>query len=137
MKTLWTNGFRSPPWGWGAVFLCSLFVTACGEDDQRTNTVTPDDVRQAREALDPRLVARLDSGNAAMRARDPATALERYREATVIDPESAAAWFGVYMAAGALGEEDEATAALDRARDLEPRASLLDPDTLEGDPPPR
>ncbi len=112
------------------MLLCGLLVTACGEDDQRTDTVTPDDVRQAREALDPRLVAKLDSGNAAMRARDPATALEQYREATAIDPESAAAWFGVYMAAGALGEEEEAVAALDRARGLEPRASLLDPDTL-------
>jgi Tfp pilus assembly protein PilF len=126
-----------PRWAWGAVIFCGLLLTACGEDDQRTDTVTPDDVRRAREALDPRLVVRLDSGNAAMRARDPAAALEQYREATTIDPESAAAWFGVYMAAGALGEEDEAVAALERARDLEPRASLLDPDTLDGDPRPR
>lgn len=137
MRTPCTKRLRMPPWGWGAALVCGLLVTACGEDDQRTNTVTPDDVRQAREALDPRLVAQLDSGNAAMRARDPAAALEQYREATTIDPESAAAWFGVYMAAGALGEEDEAAAALERARDLEPRASLLDPDTLDSDPPPR
>lgn len=130
MKTAWAKWLRAPRRGCGATLLCGLLVMACGDDDQRTETVTPDDVRQAREALDPRLVARLDSGNAAMRARDPATALEQYREATAIDPESAAAWFGVYMAAGALGEEEEAVAALDRARDLEPRASLLDPDTL-------
>lgn len=137
MTTPWTTWLPMPRWGWGAALLCGLLFTACGEDDQRTDSVTPDDVRQAREALDPRLVARLDSGNAAMRSRDPATALEQYREATAIDPESAAAWFGVYMAAGALGDEDEAAAALERARDLEPRASLLDPDTLEGEPPPQ
>lgn len=130
MRTAWAQWLRKPRRGWSAALLCGLVVMACGEDDQRTDTVTPDDVRQAREALDPRLVARLDSGNAAMRARDPSTALEQYREATAIDPESAAAWFGVYMAAGALGEEEEAVAALDRARGLEPRASLLDPDTL-------
>lgn len=137
MKTPWTMWLRTPRWGRGAMLLCGLLFSGCGEEDQRTDTVTPADMRQAREALDPRLVARLDSGNAAMRARDPAKALEHYREATAIDPESAAAWFGVYMAAGALGEEVEAGAALERARELEPRASLLDPDTLEGAPPPR
>lgn len=137
MRTPGAMRLRTPRSWWGTALLCSLLLTGCGEDDQRTDTVTPDDVRRAREALDPRLVAHLDSGNASMRARDPAAALEHYREATVVDPESAAAWFGVYMAAGALGEEEEAVAALERARDLEPRASLLDPDTLDGDPPPR
>lgn len=137
MKTPVTMRLRPPRRWWSTALLCGLLLTGCGEEDQRTDSVTPDDVRRAREALDPRLVAHLDSGNTAMRARDPAAALEQYREATVIDPESAAAWFGVYMAAGALGQEEEATAALERARDLEPRASLLDPDTLDGDPPSR
>ncbi len=105
-------------------------VAACRADDQRTESVTPDVVRSARERLDPRLVALLDSGNAAMRANDPSGALEHYRRAASVEESSAAAWFGVYMASDALGLEDEAEAALERARALAPGASLLDPDTV-------
>lgn len=110
--------------------LVGVVGAACRGDDQRTESVTPDVVRGARAVLDPAVVAQLDSGNAAMRAGDPSAALARYRRAVDLDESVTAAWFGVYMAADALGLEDEAEAALERARALEPRASLLDPDTV-------
>jgi tetratricopeptide (TPR) repeat protein len=91
--------------------------------------MTPDVVRSAREDLDPGLIALLDSGNAAIRADDPSKAEDYYRRALEIDTSSAAAWFGIYMASQALGREGEAREALERARDLAPAASLLDPDT--------
>ena len=119
--------------GWGALVVAVAMLTgvsACRGEDQRTDSVTRDVVRGAREDLDPGLVALLDSGNVAMRADDPAAAVEFYRRALDIDESSAAAWFGIYMASDALGREDEAAEALERARDLAPGASLLDPDTL-------
>lgn len=99
-------------------------------DDQRTDTLTRDVVTGARAALGPELVAALDSGNAAIRAAEYERALQHYRRATELDPDAAAAWFGVYMAAGALGRPDEAEAALERARAAAPGATLLRPDTV-------
>ena len=107
----------------------TVWVPACQGEDQRTESVTPDVVRSAREDLDPGLVVLLDSGNAAIRADDPSAAEDYYRRALDIDTASAAAWFGIYMALEALGREDEAREAIERARDLAPAASLLDPDT--------
>ena len=118
---------------WGTLVVAMAILTgvsACGGEDQRTDSVTRDVVRGAREDLDSGLVALLDSGNVAIRADEPAAAVEFYRRALDIDASSAAAWFGIYMASEALGRGDEAAEALDRARDLAPGASLLDPDTL-------
>ena len=118
---------------WGTLVLIMAVgsvATGCRGEDQRTQSVTPDVVRGAREGLDPGLVALLDSGNTAIRSDDPSGALEYYRRALEIDESAAAAWFGVYMASDALGREGEAEEALQRARELAPGASLLDPDTV-------
>jgi len=108
-----------------------ILASGCGRgDDQRTDSVTRDVVERARSGLDPALVAHLDSGNAAVRTGELERALRHYRSATEIDPDAAAAWFGVYMAAGALGRVDEAGDALERARRAAPGATLLRPDTV-------
>lgn len=60
----------------------------------------------------------LDSGNAAYRAGDYPGARRQYRAAVGEDSTAAAAWFGVYMAERALGNELAADSALSRAGDL-------------------
>jgi tetratricopeptide (TPR) repeat protein len=113
-----------------------LGQAGCGGDDQRTDSVTRDLIQETREALDPALVAQLDSGNAATRAGRHAEARTHYRRAVEIDESSAAAWFGVYMSERALGNEQAATDALERARRLAPRASLLEPPEPREEAPP-
>ncbi|MEX2466195.1 MAG: hypothetical protein WD995_04755 [Gemmatimonadota bacterium] len=93
-------------------------------------------MQEARETLDPALVAQLDSGNLATRSGAYETAARHYMRATEIDATSAAAWFGVYMSERALGNAEAATEALARARELAPGASLLDPEGAESTPPP-
>jgi len=51
--------------------------------------------------------------------------LRQYTLVTEIAPDIGAGWFGVYMAADALGDSERAEAALDRARSLIPGATLL------------
>lgn len=119
--------------GFVAMLACFVVLGGCrpDDDDQRTDSVTPDAVREAREAMPPALVAQLDSGNAAMRSAAHEAAVRHYRRAVEIDDAAAPAWFGVYMAERALGNDSVAAEALDRARALEPGASLLrdDPET--------
>jgi Flp pilus assembly protein TadD len=116
--------------------LAVLLLGGCGGDDQQTSTVTRDAVQAAREALDPALVAQLDSGNAAVRGGAHAVAVTHYRRAVEIDPTSAAAWFGIYMGELALGNDDAAADALEQARSLAPRASLLEETEPGAQPPP-
>lgn len=114
------------------LLLAASALAACRRDaDQRTETVRPETMRQAREALAPAVVAQIDSGNAAFRTRDFERARAYYRRAVQLDSTAAAAWFGVYMAETALGDADAAEAALRRAQAAAPRATLL-----EGEPPP-
>jgi tetratricopeptide (TPR) repeat protein len=116
--------------------LAVLLLGACGGDDQQTSTVTRDAVQEAREALDPALLAQLDSGNAAVRDGEHGVAVTHYRRAVEIDATSAAAWFGIYMGELALGNDQAAADALERARSLAPRASLLEETEPGGAPPP-
>ncbi|MDZ7780821.1 MAG: hypothetical protein U5R14_12950 [Gemmatimonadota bacterium] len=118
-----------------AIVAVIVVFGGCREDDQRTDSVTPDAVREARDALPQALVSQLDSGNVAMRSGAPEAAVEHYRRAVEIDDAVAAAWFGVYMAEGALGNDSAAAEALDRARALQPGASLLRDDAGDGPSP--
>ncbi len=117
---------------WTVLVLALTAVVACRpRDDQRTDTINPEIVRQERENLSPALVAQLDSGSAAFREGDHEAALKHYQAATEIDDGVAAAWFGVYMAEHALGNEEEAQKAMDKVREVAPGASLVNP--TEGD----
>lgn len=115
-----------------ALVAITLVIAACDPgDDQRTDTITREDVRGAQAALDPAVVAALDSGNAAYRETDYPAALRHYQRATELDDDLAAAWFGVYMAQLALGNLDAAEQAMDRAQTLAPGASLIHPERDE------
>jgi tetratricopeptide (TPR) repeat protein len=116
-----------------ALCLAAALVGCRQADDQRTETVDAEIMRQAREALDPAALAHIDSGNEAYREGRYDASLEHYREATRIEPDAAAAWFGVYMAELALGNAAAAEQALERARAAAPRASLVEPGM--GEPP--
>lgn len=107
-----------------AVLLAAL--PGCRQpDDQRAGDIDHETIRQAREALDPVVLAQIDSGNAAYREQRYEAALGFYREAARRDPNAAAAWFGVYMGELSLGNAAAADDALRRARDAAPRTSLV------------
>lgn len=107
---------------------CAVALTAgCRPDDQRTETLDVEGAQQTRQQLPEELVAHLDSGSAAYRRDDFQTSLDHYRAAAEIDGEVAAAWFGVYMAHEALGNDAAADSALGRARGLAPGATLIHP----------
>lgn len=94
-----------------------LALGGCGrqEDDQRTGSISAEQARSARSRLSPEVASRLDSGNAAYEDGRYEDAGRLYRRVVEIDPDVAAGWFGVYMAERALGHEDSARAALERA----------------------
>lgn len=112
----------------GIVLLLTLAAFACGRpEDQETGSLDAQGAMQEREEMPPELRARLDSGYAAFAAEDAQAALEHYQAATEMDPETPAAWFGVYIAHRALGNTGEAAAALQRAQELAPGATLIHP----------
>lgn len=111
--------------------LCLAVAASCRPDDQRTDTMDMQEALQKRESLAPEVVAHLDSGSVAFRADDFEGARDHYLMAVDIDPNAAAAWFGVYMAEKALGNEEAAAEALAKAQDVQPGATLLHPsDTI-------
>lgn len=99
-------------------------------DDQETGSLDRERVLETRAALDSAVVAALDSGNAAYRIGDYEGALEYYNSVVEANDDLAAGWFGIYMAQLALGNEEAANDAMERARNLAPGASLIHP---EGD----
>jgi tetratricopeptide (TPR) repeat protein len=102
-------------------------LSACRQDpgDQRTETVTPRTMEQARANWPEGLAAAVDSGNAAYSAGDYEEATAQYRRATEIAPDVTAGWFGIYMAEHARGNIAAADSAMQRARQLSPEASLI------------
>jgi len=114
------------------VLLALAAVVSCRPDDQRTDTLDASSGMKTRDEMDPAVVSQLDSGSAAYRAHDFEGSLLHYRRVTELDEDVAAGWFGVYMAERALGNGDEAEAALERARSAVPGATML-----RGENPPR
>jgi hypothetical protein len=118
----------------------ALTVAACGGEETARTTIGQDAERSG--GLRAELQAPIDSGNVAFRARDYDAALRHYREATVRAPEEPTGWFGVVMAADALGDSALADSARARivqiAPELNPTSHTPDghPDTaLEGGAP--
>lgn len=102
-------------------FLSILTVAACtgGEDEgQRTETLSTEQAQQQRQQLPEQVVLALDSGNAAYRRNDYEAAREHFRGAVEVDSTVAAAWFGLYMVERALGNDEAAEAARERAAGL-------------------
>ena len=107
------------------LFAGALLLSGCvgPPDDQRTDSVDPETA--GRADLSEVSMARLDSGNVAFRAGDLEAALAHYTAVSLDSPESPSGWFGLYMVHQQLGDVDAAEAALERARDLAPGASLI------------
>jgi len=112
---------------WFGLSIVLLAVLGCRPDDQRTDSVDPMDARQERDSWDPLMTARLDSGNVAMRADSFEIARRHFTAVTAMEPDVAAGWFGLYMAEQALGNEEAAMAAVERARAIASGASLIHP----------
>lgn len=113
---------------WTVLVLALTAVAACrSRNDQRTDTIKPEQAEQRRENMPPALVAQLDSGNTSFQQKDYGEALRHYQAATKIDDGVASAWFGVYMAEHALGNEQEAQKAMARVQQIAPGASLVHP----------
>lgn len=101
----------------------ALSGSACApEEDQRTGSMTDERARSAREALPAEVLSRIDSGNAAYREGRYEEAAAVYRRIVEADPDVAAGWFGLYMAERALGNQDAAEEALERAESLSSRS---------------
>lgn len=94
--------------------------------DQETGSVTRDQIQNAREDLSPATLEALDAANEAYRTGNYEQALEHYQQANA-EGDVAAAWFGIYMAHLALGNPAAADSAMERAKALEPGASLIHP----------
>jgi tetratricopeptide (TPR) repeat protein len=93
--------------------------------------------REAAGVLPTPVQARVDSGNAAYAAGAYEAALRHYREAVRLGPEHAAAWYGVQMAASALGLRPLADSAAERVQALSPSAppGVHHPDAVPRRPP--
>jgi tetratricopeptide (TPR) repeat protein len=117
-----------------ALLLGAVAAGCRGErlDDQPTGSIRAEDVQRARAQLPPEVRTLLDSGNAAYREGRYDEARRQYEQATRQAPDVAAGWFGLYMVEAATGNATAAEAAIRRAREAAPRASLL-----EDEPEPR
>ena len=110
---------------WIAV-VAVLAVAACSEEEGRRVPLGQDTAQSAdrRASWPAELTARVDSANAAIANDEPAAAAEIYRELAQEYPEIGTVWFGLYMAERALGNEDAAQQALDRAGGLSGAAPM-------------
>lgn len=106
-------------------------VVACRPDDQQTRDLDPTGGEQARENMPAEAIMQLDSGNLAIRNDDYEAAVVHFTRVTELAPDFGSGWFGLYMAHRELGHEEEAQAALERARGIVPGASLLHQDASD------
>ena len=95
-------------------------------DDQATGSIDSAAWRAARD-LPQDVLAALDSGNAAFRARDYEAARAQYRRAIELAPEQSAGWFGLSMVERQLGNAAAADSAMQRVTELTPQSSLVAP----------
>jgi uncharacterized membrane-anchored protein len=91
---------------------------ACRVDDQRTDTADPGSAFARREDWSPEAVVHLDSGNAAVRVDSFDVARGHFLVVTEHEPDIAAGWFGLYLAEQGRGDDEAASRALERAREL-------------------
>jgi Flp pilus assembly protein TadD len=114
-----------------AVLAAVIVIAACRgddglRDDQSTGSIDSAAWRQARD-LPPDVLAALDSGNAAFRAKDFNVAREQYLRAIELAPGESSGWFGLSMVERQLGNIAAADSAMMRVRELTPEASLVAP----------
>lgn len=118
-----------------AVALVAVLVVAgaCRKQDnsgdQKTGSVTSEEMRNTRADWPAGAAAQLDSGNAAFSAKQYEQALRHYQ--AILDMRNTpknlkvTAYFGQYMTYAAQGDTVNSNAAKARMMELEPNASLL------------
>jgi tetratricopeptide (TPR) repeat protein len=104
-----------------ALVAAALFVGACDDGSKNAERMTIAEAGAGEDRLPAEVREPIDMGNAAYRAKDFETALAYYRQAADRAPDEPTTWFGVAMAAEALGNQPLADSA--RAR-----IDLLAPD---------
>lgn len=92
-----------------AILLALTLLLATGACARKAPT--PDTSRARSQAL-------IDAGNAAFKQGDFDGAAKRYASAAVVSPRDPAAFYGLGMALGKLGRDDEARQAYAKAREL-------------------
>ncbi len=104
--------------------LAAMLTVACGRGQPPANETTGTAGTPAAGVEPPRVelgaAAQLDSGNAAYRAKDYRGALAHYQQAAQRAPRLAAAWFGIYMAKGQLGDKAGADSAMRMVQSIAP-----------------
>ncbi len=109
--------------GRAIVVLATAAAFGCSKSDAPkiplSSTSTADSVRAAASAhalIGPAAKTALDSGNAAFRKKSYADALTHYRSASMLAPQHAAPFFGIYMVARAMNDTVLADSALSDIR---------------------
>jgi tetratricopeptide (TPR) repeat protein len=112
-----------------AALLTAFFLVGCGGDQaDRVPLGGPGSVEPMQvEDLPPHIQAQLDSANAAFRARDHESALAHFTRVSELAPGLAAGWYGIGMTHSALGNQEEANAAMMQAHRLAPEIPLEHP----------
>ena len=93
-----------------AALLAALTLAGCASP-KAPAPATPESNHARAQAL-------IESGNAAFRAGDFAAAAKRFASAVEVNPDDAAAYYGLGMALAKLGRDDDARVAYAKAREL-------------------
>lgn len=122
---------------WSAVVMVGVVaLAACNDRGEDAQTQLDNDaMAEARTGWTPEFGELVDEGNAAYREGRYDDAAEAYHGATEMNPDVAAAWFGLHMAESARGNQEEADEALMRAEALTPGLGVGHPDMPAGDSP--
>jgi hypothetical protein len=97
-----------------------------GDINATGNTAAAGGAGGGGATLPPAVRAQLDSGNAAYRThRRYDVALRHYRAAAEMAPNHPAPFYGIWMAARALGRSAVADSAMSRIRTLSPRGAAV------------
>ena len=111
---------------WTPLLLLAL-AAACGKAGEDPERVTLGaEAGEVRSRLPAAIQIELDSGNVAYRERDFEGALRHYQAALRLDPDEPTSWYGVAMAAGALGDQALLAEARGKVEQLAPQ---MDPGT--------
>ena len=116
-----------------AVAVLVVALPACDRgpegDDQATGSMTGEEVRAARSDWTEAANVHVDSANAAYRADDYPAALRHYEAALEAAGDSktaqVTAYFGIYMVQNARGDSAAAAAAMQKAQEISPEASMM------------
>ena len=120
-------GRRPRRWVLSLILLPILATGACQSEGDRVPLDQRGGAQGTVDPLPPEIQLRLDSANAAYRARDYEEALELFSRVAELAPDLAAGWYGMGMTHGAMGNQEEADSAMMQAHRLAPEIPLDHP----------